>query len=101
MNRREFAKGCVATASAMAMGQVCAQTHAPTGDPDLDLRQDEIDAIAPQDFKAYWTPGTQLPDDQLAEQVARFPVLGRLEAAFDKVFREAKETVVAVPTAVT
>jgi len=95
MNRREFAKGCVATASAMAMGQVCAQKHAPTGDPDLDLRQDEIDAITPQDFKAYWTPGSQLPDEQLAEQVARFPVLGRLEAAFDKVFREAKETVVA------
>ena len=51
MNRREFAKGCVATASAMALGQVCAQKHAPTGDPDLDLRQDEIDAITPQDFK--------------------------------------------------
>ena len=95
MNRREFAKSCVATASAMAMGQVCAQKHAPTGDPDLDMRQDEIDAITPQDFKAYWTPGTQLLGEQLAELVARFPVLGRLEAAFDKVFREAKDTVVA------
>ena len=94
MNRREFTKGCVATASAMALGQVCAQKHAPTGDPDLDGRQDEIDAITPQDFKAYWNPGTQLPGDQLAEFVARFPVLGRLEAAFDKVFREAKDTVV-------
>ena len=94
MNRREFTKGCVATASAMALGQVCAQKHAPTGDPDLDGRQDEIDAITPQDFKAYWNPGTQLPGDQLAEFVARFPVLGRLEAAFDKVLREAKDTVV-------
>ena len=94
MNRREFAKGCVAAASAMALGQVRAQKHAPTGDPDLDGRQDEIDATTPQGFKAYWTPGTQLPGEQLAELVARFPVLGRLEAAFDKVFREAKETVV-------
>ena len=68
MNRREFTKGCVAAASAMALGRVCAQKHAPTGDPDLDGRQDEIDAITPQDFKAYWTPGTQLPGDQLAEQ---------------------------------
>ena len=94
MNRREFTKGCVAAASAMALGRVCAQKHAPTGDADLDARQDEIDAITPQDFKAYWTPGTQLPGDRLAELVARFPVLGRLEAAFDKVFREAQETVV-------
>ena len=94
MNRREFTKGCVAAASAMALGRVCAQKHAPTGDLDLDGRQDEIDAITPQDFKAYWTSGTQLPGDQLAELVARFPVLGRLEAAFDKVFREAKDTVV-------
>ena len=94
MNRREFAKGCVATASAMALGRVCAQKHAPTGDPDLDGRQDEIDAITPQDFEAYWKPGMQLPGDRLAEHVARFPVLGRLEAAFDKVFREAKDTVV-------
>ena len=86
MNRREFTKGCVAAASAMALGRVCAQKHAPTGDLDLDGRQDEIDAITPQD--------TQLPGDQLAELVARFPVLGRLEAAFDKVFREAKDTVV-------
>ena len=94
MNRREFAKGCVAAASAMALGQVRAQKHAPTGDLDLDGRQDEIDAITPQDFKAYWSPGTQLPGARLAELVARFPVLGRLEAAFDKVFREAKDTVV-------
>ena len=32
--------------------------------------------------------------NRLAEHVARFPTLGRLEAAFDKVFREAKDAVV-------
>ena len=94
MNRREFAKSCAATASAMALGQVCAQKHAPTGDPDLDGRQYEIDAITPKDFEEYWKPGTQLSGDRLAEHVARFPTLGRLEAAFDKVFREAKDAVV-------
>ena len=94
MNRREFTKGCVAAASAMALGRVCAQKHAPTGDLDLDGRQGEIDAITPKEFEAYWKPGTQLPGDRLAEYVARFPVLGRLEAAFDKVFCEAKNTVV-------
>ncbi len=94
MNRREFTKNCVAAASAMALGRVFAQQRTPTGDPDLDERQSEIDAITPQEFEAYWAPGTQMPGNLLAEHVARFPVLGRLEAAFDKVFREAKDTVV-------
>ena len=94
MNRREFAKGCVATASALALGQAYAQRHAPTGNQDLDVRQSEIDAIAPEDFKAYLIPGTQLETERLSELVARFPVLGRLEAAFEKVLREAKNTVV-------
>lgn len=82
----------MAAASAMALGRVCAQDHAPTEDLDLDMRQAEIDAITPQDFKSYLTPGAEMPGDLLAEHVARFPVLGRLEAAFDKVFREAKDT---------
>ncbi len=95
MNRRGFAKSCAAAASAMALGQVCAQKHAPTGSQDLDVRQSEIDAIAPKDFMAYWMPGAQLEPERLSELVARFPVLGRLEAAFEKVLREAKDTVVA------
>ena len=95
MNRREFVQSCVATASALALGQAYAQRHAPTDSPDLDARQSEIDAIAPKDFVAYWKPGTQLEAKRLSELVAQFPVLGRLEAAFEKVFREAKDTVVA------
>ena len=94
MNRREFAKSCVAAASAVAFRQTVAQRHEPTGDPNLDLRQQEIDAITPEDFKAYWMPGVSLAPDQLSACVAQFPVLGRLEAAFEKVFREEKETVV-------
>ena len=78
MNRREFAKNCVATASAMALGRACAQRHAPTGNQDLDVRQSEIDAIAPEDFMAYWMPGTQLEPERLSELVARFPVLGEV-----------------------
>ena len=94
MNRREFAKGCMAAASAAAVSPLLAQSHEPTGVVDLDERQREIDAIAPKDFRAYWQPGLQLAPDRLSEFVARFPVLGRLEAAFDKVLREARDTVV-------
>ena len=94
MNRREFTKGCVAAASAMALRQASAQKHEPTGDQELDARQAEIDAITPSDFAAYWKPGVQLEPERLSEAVAKFPVLGRLEAAFDKVFREVKETAV-------
>ena len=94
MNRRDFTKSCVAAASAMALRQASAQKHEPTGDPELDARQAEIDAISPSEFAAYWKPGVQLEPDRLSEAVAKFPVLGRLEAAFEKVFREVKETVV-------
>ena len=94
MNRRDFARGCVAAAAAATLRRADAQRHEPTGVPDLEVRQGEIDAITPADFKAYWQPGTELPPEGLAESVSRFPVLGRLEAAFEKVFREAKDTVV-------
>ena len=95
MDRRNFAKGCVAAASAMALGRAAAQRHEPTGVADLDTRQAEIDAISPNDFKAYWMPGLTLEPGLLSECVSRFPVLGRLESAFEKVFRDAKETEVA------
>ena len=94
MNRREFTKGCVAAASAMALDRAMGQRHAPTGDVDLDARQSEIDAIAPKDFMAYWMPGLQMKPDDLSACVEKFPVLKRLEAAFEKVFREAKDTTV-------
>ena len=94
MNRREFAKGCAAVASAAALRRVVAQQHEPTGDSELDLRQSEIDAITPKDFAAYWKQGVDMAPERLSECVAKFPVLGRLEAAFEKVLREVKETVV-------
>ena len=94
MNRREFTKGCVAAASAMALRQAMGQRHAPTGDLDLDARQSEIDVLAPKDFMAYWTQGLQMKPERLSACVEKVPVLKRLEAAFEKVFREAKDTVV-------
>ena len=94
MNRREFTKGCVAAASAMALRQAMGQRHAPTGDLDLDARQSEIDVLAPKDFMAYWTQGLQMKPEDLSACVEKFPALKRLEAAFEKVFREAKDTVV-------
>lgn len=95
MSRRVFAKGCLAGVSAMAFRNSLAQQHGPTGVADLDARQGEIDMITPKEFKAYWMPGTELSADSLATCVGRFPVLGRLEAAFEKVFREAMDTTVA------
>ncbi len=94
MNRREFTKGCVAAASAMALRQAMGQRHEPTGDVDLDARQHEIDAIAPKDFMEYWMQGLQMKPEDLSAYIEKYPVLKRLEAAFEKVFREVKDTVV-------
>ena len=94
LTRRDFAKGCVAVSSAMAARYAVAQRHAPTGDVNLDVRQSEIDAIEPSDFKAYWMAGLDLAPERLFAKVAKFPVLGRLESAFENVLREAKATVV-------
>ena len=94
MNRRDFAKGCAAFAAALKLGESGAQVHAPTGDADLDQRQSEIDAVSPADFMAYWKAGTELPQNCLSDIVSRLPAIGRLETAFDKVFREVRETVV-------
>ena len=59
------------------------------GADELALRQAEIDAVTPEDYAAYLKSGRDL-----ADIVGRFPVFGRLEAAFEKVFREAAATVV-------
>ncbi len=61
---------------------------------DLVLRQAEIDAVTPQDYRDYWFPGLDLPPDKLKAVTKRFPVFGRLEAAFEKVLREATSTVI-------
>ena len=94
VNRREFSKGFVAAASAAAFGRALAQKHEPTGDAELDRRQSEIDALAPDDFKRYLGAGTGLSEEQLSSYVEKFPALGRLEAAFANVLREVKETTV-------
>ena len=94
VSRRKFVKGCVAAASATAFARAVAQSHEPTGVQELDIRQSEIDAIAPEAFRAYLKDGSSIAPDRLAEFVKRFPALGRLETAFAKVMREAKETAV-------
>lgn len=94
MNRREFAKSCVSAVSLAAIRDVSAQSCANTGDEELDLRQKEIDAMAPTDFVPYWRSGLTLPQERLSALIERFPALGRLEAAFEKVLREAKDTIV-------
>jgi len=90
MNRRSFCAGMFAAAVA---AKVARAADAADG-AELDLRQREIDAITPDEFAAYWRPGIELAKDELDAATRRFPVLGRLEAAFEKVLREVKETVV-------
>ena len=90
MNRRSFCAGMFATAVA---AKAARGADAVDG-AELDLRQREIDAITPDEFAAYWRPGIELAKDELDAATRRFPVLGRLEAAFEKVLREVKETVV-------
>ena len=61
---------------------------------EYDARQAEIDMITPPDYKEYLKRGLELPADELAEMLKKFPVLARLEAAFKKVLREVRATVV-------
>ena len=61
----------------------------PVGADELALRQSEIDAVTPEDYAAYLKSGRDLADIMRC-----FPVFGRLETAFEKVFREATATVV-------
>ena len=90
ISRRGFCAGMFAAAVA---AKVARAADAADG-AELDLRQREIDAITPDEFAAYWRPGIELAKDELDAATRRFPVLGRLEAAFEKVLREVKETVV-------
>jgi len=94
IDRRDFMLSAAAFA-AVAPGAAAAQSREPTGDAELDARQREVDAITPAEFAAYWHPGTSLAPEALAAAAAAYPVLGRLEAAFDKVVREVRETAVA------
>ena len=61
---------------------------------ELQRRQAEIDEVSPQDYADYWAPGLNVDPAKLAATLRRFPALARLEDAFDKVFREARETTV-------
>lgn len=90
MNRRSFCAGMFAAAVAAKAARAADAADAA----ELDLRQREIDAITPDEFAAYWRPGIELAKDELDAATRRFPVLGRLEAAFEKVLREVKEAVV-------
>ena len=92
--RREFVKGGMAAASALAFGGAVAQNHAPTGCDDLDLRQREIDAVSSVEFKEYLSKGLALEQSRLSDFLGRFPALARLEAAFEKVLGEIRDTVV-------
>ncbi len=61
---------------------------------ELQTRQREIDMVSPQDYADYWRPGLDSDPVKLEATLRRLPALRRLEDAFDKGFREAKETVV-------
>ena len=94
MNRREFAKYGLSFASAAMFRQMTAQSHVPTGNAELDLRQHEIDEVTPNDFVSYWKMGSEVRHPAVLVYTARFKAINRLEKAFDKVFEEVRTTVV-------
>ena len=61
---------------------------------ELQIRQREIDLVSPQDYSDYWRSGLDADPAKLEATLRRLPALRRLDDAFDKVFREVKETVV-------
>ncbi|MBR6588647.1 MAG: MBL fold metallo-hydrolase [Kiritimatiellae bacterium] len=94
INRREFAKYGFSFASAAMLRQTMAQSHVSTGSAELDLRQSEIDEVAPKDFVSYYKMGSEAQTSDVLAYTSRFKAIGRLEKAFDKVFDEARSTVV-------
>ena len=94
INRREFAKYGFSFASAAVLRQTIAQSHASTGDANLDLRQREIDEVPSADFATYWKMGSQVRYPLVLAYASRFKAIGRLEKAFDQVFDEARAAVV-------
>jgi L-ascorbate metabolism protein UlaG (beta-lactamase superfamily) len=61
---------------------------------ELKTRQAEIDMVSAPDFINYWKSGLEASPAQISALRRRLPAVGRLEDAFEKVFREARETVV-------
>lgn len=94
ISRREFAKYGFSFASAAMFQRMMAQSHASTGNADLDLRQSEIDEIVPTDFASYWKMGSKVQSSDVQAYTSRFKAINRLEEAFDKVFDEVRSTVV-------
>ena len=61
---------------------------------ELKTRQAEIDMVSAPEFIDYWKSGLEAKPTKISALCRRLPALGRLENAFAKVFREARETVV-------
>lgn len=90
VSRRTFVGG---------LGAACAtglHAAAPRQDQtdDRALIQKEIDAIKPDDFKAYIRNGTSLSDADCKKAYERWPVLRRYDDAFRNVVKAARATVV-------
>ena len=61
---------------------------------DRDVIQKEIDAIQPKDYFAHLRAGPNMSAEARDAAYARWPILRRYDAAFEKVMREARETTV-------
>ena len=95
MKRKEFIRSACALAMAsLAEKRVWGQDYAPTGVADYDLRQKEIDDVAPSLFVRYCKSGLDVPPAELREMECGYPAIGRLEKAFSKVYDEVRHTVV-------
>ena len=94
MNRREFSRCGLSVASIAMLRQSLAKSGAAAERPDFEVRQSEIDLVIPRDFKAYWRTEGRSSDASVQTHTSRFKAIDRLEKAFEKVLKEAKDTVV-------
>jgi len=88
MNRREFVIGASALAVA---GRTFGQDHSPTGVPELDAIQAEINEVSPADYGLYCRP-RDATDELVPRGEPKLAALRRLDAALGKVVKEARAT---------
>ena len=79
MKRKDFIRSACALAM-ISLADKCSlgQDHAPTGIADYDLRQKEIDEVAPDVFTRYCKSGLEIPSAELREIECGYPAIGRL-----------------------
>lgn len=88
MTRKEFIGTGLATIASASWGGESRQER------NLDAIQKDIDGVTPEDYKAFRDAGPEMSATARDAVCARLPGLARYDAAFDKVFKEVRETTI-------